>query len=236
MMEVEIKAGPGGEGTAWSCPHGVGRWYRDCGCHTNGQEGWTQAWRTPLRDALNALRDHTATLFEEGTADLLRDPWAARDGYIDLVLSRGHAAHEWLSRHAKRSLDHSEKHRVLSFLEMQRNSLLMFTSCGWFFADISRVETVQILSYAARALDWMEALGLETRRERFLDVLAQTRSNVPELGDGADVFARFVEPRRVKLQHAASHLALAGLATEGDPEKDPSLSSAPMSAIDAPIS
>jgi alpha-amylase/alpha-mannosidase (GH57 family) len=215
-MEVEIKAGPNGEGTAWSCAHGVGRWYRDCGCNTNAQEGWNQAWRTPLRNALDFLRDHAATLFEQGTAELLADPWAARNAYIELLLAPGRRLDEWFGQHAKRPLDERERVRVLSFLEMQRSALLVYTSCGWFFADISGTETVQILSYAGRALDWMEELGLDAPRQRFLEILSEAKSNVAELGNGADVFARFVEPLRVTPPRIASHLAISSLVEEGD--------------------
>src|SRR4029077_11580076 len=141
----------------------------DCGCNTNAQDGWNQVWRTPLRHALDFLRDHAAALFARGTADLLADSWAARNAYIELLLAPDRPRDEWLGRHAKRALDERERMRVLSFLEMQRSALLMYTSCGWFFADISGVETVQILSYAGRALDWMDELGLETPRRQFLE-------------------------------------------------------------------
>jgi alpha-amylase/alpha-mannosidase (GH57 family) len=215
-MEVEIKPGPSGEGTSWSCSHGVGRWYRDCGCSTNAQEGWNQGWRSPLRNALDFLRDHAARLFEEGTAGLVADPWAARNAYIELVLAPDRPVDEWIGRHAVRPLDDREKRRVLSFLELERSAMLMYTSCGWFFADISGTETVQILSYAGRALDWLEELGLEAPRARFLEILSEARSNIPELGSGADVFARFVEPQRVTPQRIASHLAISSLVEEGD--------------------
>ena len=150
-MEAEIAPGPGGEGTAWSCSHGVGRWYHDCGCNTSSEEGWTQAWRTPLRRALDLLRDEAATAFEAGTAELLVDPWAARDGYIDLILNPSRPRDEWLKRYAKRALSEAEKVRVMTFLELQRSALLMYTSCGWFFSDISGVE---------------DAAGVELRRSR----------------------------------------------------------------------
>ena len=63
-FEVEINNGSSGEGTSWSCPHGVGRWIRDCGCHTGGEPGWNQQWRAPLRQALDFLRDENAAHFE----------------------------------------------------------------------------------------------------------------------------------------------------------------------------
>src|SRR5581483_7484088 len=134
--EVEIA-----ERTAWSCAHGVERWRSDCGCSTGGGAGWNQKWRAPLRDSLDWLRDHAADLFEREGRLVLHDPWRARDAYISVVLDRSDSVlHEFLRHHA---LDGVEISRVLALLEMQRNAMLMFTSCGWFFNDISGIETVQ---------------------------------------------------------------------------------------------
>jgi alpha-amylase/alpha-mannosidase (GH57 family) len=215
-MEVEVQTGPGGEGTSWSCSHGVGRWYRDCGCHTDAQEGWNQAWRTPLRRALDVLRDHGAERFEQAASDLLADPWAARDAYIELILDPQQRREDWLERHAKRKLDAEEKIRALTLLEMQRSALLMYTSCGWFFSDISGIESVQVLKYAMRAIDLMGELGLDPPRAQFLEVLSEARSNVPGMGSGADIMQRLVEPLRVTPARIAAHLAISSLVEEGD--------------------
>jgi hypothetical protein len=157
-----------------------------------------------------------AERFVEGTSGLLRDPWAARNDYVELLLAPTRPRDEWLSRHTKRPLDDREKVRVLALLEMQKSALLMYTSCGWFFADISGVETVELMSYAGRALDWMEELGIDPPRERFLEILAEAKSNVGGLGNGADVYAKFVEPLRVTPTRIASHLAISSLVEEGD--------------------
>ena len=129
---------------------------------------------------------------------LFIDPWAARDGYLAFTLRaerhQGRLARS--ARPAGRSSSPS-RDRALAYLELQRNAQLMYTSCGWFFADISGIETVQIMKYAQRALDLMDELELESPRERFLDLLAEAQSNLPEMGNGADVFRRFVEPLRV---------------------------------------
>lgn len=210
--EVEIKPGPNGEGTAWSCAHGVGRWCRDCGCQTGGQEGWNQAWRGPLRAALDQLRDAGARIFETQGGDLFRDPWAVRDAYIDLVLNPAAGVERFLNRHGKRRLRGAERTRALNLLEMQRASMTMYTSCGWFFADISGIETVQVMRYAARMLDFMRALDVEPPVKRFLATLAEARSNVPTMGNGADVYRRFVQPSRVTPQRLAAHLAISSLA------------------------
>ena len=174
--EVQIDNGPDGEGSSWSCVHGVGRWSRDCGCHTGGEEGWNQAWRKPLREALNFLRDDAAEKFESAGSELLRDPWAARNDYIDVILDPKHARSELLQP------------RILDLLEMQRSALLMFTSCGWFFSDLAGLETIQVLRYAARVIDLMNKLGLAPPTKQFLELLAEAKSNRPEKRNGADIF------------------------------------------------
>lgn len=195
--EVEINNGPNGEGTSWSCVHGVGRWIRDCGCHTGGEPGWNQLWRTPLRQALDFLRDENAVHFEATRGNLFVDPWQARDQSIRLVLDQYQSREEFLGSHAGRRVSTDEQWRGLTYLELQRMLLLMYTSCGWFFNDISGIETIQILKYAARAIDLMDHLGLPSVRRRFLEILAQARSNVSEMGTGADIYRRLVEPLKV---------------------------------------
>ncbi|HEX6718204.1 MAG TPA: DUF3536 domain-containing protein [Pyrinomonadaceae bacterium] len=188
-LEAELDNGPEGEGSSWSCAHGVGRWSRDCGCHTGGQPDWNQAWRQPLRAALNFLRDDAAVKFESVGGELLRDPWAARNEYIAVILDPDRRE-EFLMRHAARPLSTLEESRVLKLLEMQRSALLMFTSCGWFFSDLAGIETIQVMRYAARVIDLMNQLGLDPPRNRFLELLAEAKSNRPEKGTGADLFTR----------------------------------------------
>ena len=181
---VEIDNGPNGEGTSWSCAHGVGRWARDCGCQTGGKPGWNQKWRQPLRAALEFLRDDAAAKFEDAAGVLLRDPWAARNDYISVVLDP-HEREAFLIRH---SLKTAEESRVLKLLEMQRSALLMFTSCGWFFSDLAGIETIQVMRYAARVIDLMDQLGLDPPRKSFLELMSDAHSNRPEKGTGADIF------------------------------------------------
>lgn len=192
--EVEIDQGPYGEGTSWSCIHGVSRWTRDCGCHTGGEAGWNQAWRAPLRATLNFLRDRAAAQFEDLGSDLLVDPWQARNDAIKLILDAGLSREEFLTSRARRALSRSDQARALMFLEMQHNCLLTFTSCGWFFSDISGIEAVQVLKYAARVMDLMDRLKLPSVRDEFLGRLSEAKSNRSELGNGADIFRRSVEP------------------------------------------
>jgi len=193
-FEVEINNGPDGEGSSWSCPHGIGRWIRDCGCYAGGQSGWNQAWRTPLRQALDFLRDANAPHFEETRGELFIYPWLARDESVHLVLDPFHSREHFLFEHAGRWLSGDEQWRALTYLELQRMLLLMYTSCGWFFNDISGIETIQVLSYAGRAIDLMEQLGLPPVQDRFLEILAEAKSNRLEMGTGADIYRQFVEP------------------------------------------
>ena len=206
--EVEINNGSDGQGTSWSCQHGVGRWIRDCGCLTGGEPGWNQKWRTPLRDALDFLRDENISHFEATRGDLFTFPWLARDDSISLILDPHQSREQFLFEHAGRWLSAGEQWRALTYLELQRMLLLMYTSCGWFFNDISGIETIQILRYAARAIDLMEQLNLYSARQRFLEILSEAKSNPPELGTGADVFRRFVEPSRPESSGPELHEAV----------------------------
>lgn len=191
-FEVEINQGDLGEGSSWSCAHGVSRWRSDCGCHTGGEADWNQRWRSPLRGALDFLRDTLATQFEDLGRELFHDPWDARNFYIDLMLDEGKSTAKFFAKHGRRPLSEQEQARALTLLEIQRNALLMYTSCGWFFSEISGIETVQILRYAARALELAEQLGLSSPRDRFLEILAEAHSNIAERGNGAEIFRNLV--------------------------------------------
>jgi alpha-amylase/alpha-mannosidase (GH57 family) len=211
--EVEVRHDAAGEGTAWSCAHGLGRWTRDCSCHAAAPEGWNQRWRDPLRRGLNFLRDGAAEVFERQGGDLFRDPWRARDHYAGLLLgARGRE--DFFGEHARRPLDDRSRVRALALLEMQRASLMMFTSCGWFFNDISGIEPVQNLRYAARVLDLFGEAGVEPPRAQFLKLLAEAESNQTAHGNGADIFRAEVETARVAPPRVAASLAISGLVAE----------------------
>ena len=202
------------EDTSWSCAHGIERWRSNCGCN-GGKAGWNQQWRTPLREALDLLRDSVAPLAETLAAGLLSDLWAARDAYIQVVLDRSSDSVErFLDDHAARELDPSERITVLELMEMLRQTQLMYTSCGWFFDEISGIESVQIIAYAGRALQLAAKLFGElgaTLEGRFLDCLAHASSNVPELGDGAEIYRRYVLPLRIGLDQVGAHYAISSV-------------------------
>ena len=195
-LEIEVSHGPEGEGSSWSCPHGVGRWIRDCGCRTGGEDTWNQEWREPLRRALDFLRDENVGHFEATRGKFFTFPWLARDESIALILDPLRSREHFLFENAGRWMSGDEKWRALTYLELQRMLLLMYTSCGWFFNDISGIETIQILKYAARAIDLMAQLGLPSVRDNFLGILAEAKSNRRASGTGADIFRRLVEPAK----------------------------------------
>lgn len=205
--EVEIA-----ERTSWSCVHGVERWRSNCGCHSGGHPTWNQRWRGPLRDALDWLRETLAEPFEKVTRRYLRDPWKARNDYITVLLDRTPAStDQLLARHALRPLEADEGIAVLKLLELQRHAMLMYTSCGWFFDELSGIETVQDLQYAARAIQLAEELFGEPVEDRFLDRLAAAQSNLPEHGDGRRVYEQLVKPSMVSWDTVAAHYAISWL-------------------------
>ena len=195
-FEVEVK-----DFSSWSCAHGVERWRDDCGCHTGGDGAWNQQWRRPLRAALEFLRDEAADVFETVGGKVLRDPWAARNDYLRVLLGI-ESMTEFLSRHTSTSLTDVETEKARTLLDMQRNSLLMFTSCAWFFSELSGIETVQIMKYAARVVEILEQLGFTAPREQFLELMKLAKSNIPEKGNGAEIYLRYAEPERVIFEPA----------------------------------
>ncbi|HEX4835948.1 MAG TPA: DUF3536 domain-containing protein, partial [bacterium] len=196
--------------TSWSCPHGVERWRSNCGCNS-GHPGWSQEWRGPLRGALDWLRDEMARVYEREGGKYLRDPWAAREAYIDVILSRTpEAADAFFAAHAHPGLNAEGRLQAMRLLEMQRHGLLMYTSCGWFFDELSGIETVQVIKYAARALQLAEGFG-ETLEEEFVRRLAAARSNLRQWGDGAGVYRRLVRRSVVTLPRVVAHYGISSL-------------------------
>lgn len=210
--EVQIR-----EDTSWSCAHGIERWRSDCGCHTGGRPDWNQRWRGPLRDALDWLRDELAPRYEREASALLENPWVARDEYIDVVLDRSFESRAaFLREQQARELDESERVRAWELLEMQRHAMLMFTSCGWFFNELSGIETTQVLQYAGRAIQLAEKLFDAELEEPFLERLEGAESNLPEAGTGRDIYERHVATARVDLLKVAAHFAVSSLFTAFD--------------------
>ncbi len=198
--------------TAWSCGHGVDRWQDDCGCGGGGE--WHQQWRRPLRDSLNWLRDELSKLYVTAGRKLFNDPWQAREDYIQVILDRSPEKTEaFLTHHQIHPLSPTEKIDALRLLEMQRHSLLMFTSCGWFFEEISRPEGVQILRYASRAMELAaEVTGIHLE-EDFVAQLALAESNVAIFKDGEAVYQQLVTTAQISFEQVAAHYAISSLFT-----------------------
>ena len=199
------------ERTSWSCAHGVERWNSDCGC-SGGMPGWNQQWRQPLRASLDWLRDRLAKGFEQKGRELFKAPWRVRDAYVEVILNRGmEVAEQFLSRHALRELTAEEKIRALKLLEMQRHAMLMYTSCGWFFDELSGLETVQVIDYASRALQLSEGVVDGPVEKGFLERLKEAKSNIPDYQDGLWIYRNFVLPIRLDLVKVGAHYAFSSL-------------------------
>ena len=202
------------DNSSWSCDHGVERWRSNCGCN-GGKAGWNQLWRVPLREALDQLRDSLAPLTENTGNLLFKDVWAARDAYIEVILDRNpENTDRFFTAHQHHMLSSEERIRALELMEMQRHAQLMYTSCGWFFDDISGIETVQIIAYAARVIQLAQELFLEGAAGlelAFLDKLAQAKSNVPSAGDGAKIYTQQGLNMELGLEQVAAHYAISSV-------------------------
>jgi len=208
--EVEIL-----ENTSWSCAHGVERWRADCGCNTGKHPGWNQTWRASFREAMNWLRDNLARLYEGHMASYVHDPWQAREDYIEVILDRSaRNVDTFLSRHLMRELPKNERVRILKLLEMQRHALLMFTSCGWFFDDISSIETLLVMKHASRTMQLAKEACVEDLEPHYLKILEGAPSNVPHLENGARVWEVLVRPATADLLRVGAHYAVSSLFEE----------------------
>ncbi|MFH1702478.1 MAG: DUF3536 domain-containing protein [Nitrospirota bacterium] len=211
--EVEIF-----ENSSWSCIHGIERWRDNCGCNSGMSipgmnPEWTQAWRRPLREAMDMLRDTLTTIYEQEASKYLKDPWEARNNYINIILDRSEESIEkFFEKHAIKSLSIEEKGRALKLLEMQRNDMLMYTSCGWFFDEISGIETVQVMRYASEIMRHLEGMKDIYLESEFLKILKHAPSNIFE--NGAEVYETYVKPGQVDLLRVGAHYAVASLFEE----------------------
>lgn len=207
------------ENTSWSCAHGVERWRSDCGCNS-GNTHHHQRWRGPLREALDWLRDKLDIVFEHQGSALLRDVWAALDDYIAVILDRSAKTRDaFLDKHARHQLPDNEKVNIWRLLEMQRHAALMYTSCGWFFDDISNIETVKNIEYASRSIQLArEASGAELEPQ-FVALLVKVPGSKPHLSNGAQVYDVLVKPSITSLKKGLAHYGISSLVEEYAPEQ-----------------
>jgi len=207
------------ENSSWSCSHGVGRWRENCGCNSGAGNGWTQEWRGPLRNALDWLRDTVMPFYEHRAAAFLTDVWRARNEYVGVILDRsGESLDRFFAENASHQLSREERVSALELLEMQRHAMLMYTSCGWFFDEISGIESVQVIAYAGRVIQLAKELSPDegNRIEQgFLERLEQAKSNVPEHQNGAEIYRKWIIPTAVGLEQVAAHYAISSLFETG---------------------
>ncbi len=200
------------EDTSWSCFHGIERWRSNCGCN-GGHQGWNQQWRAPLRDALDWLRDTVAPLAQAKAKALFPDLDRARNGYIQVVLDR-EKRDAFLTLYAKTGLSEQQRIDALELMELERHAMLMYTSCGWFFDEISGIETVQIIAYASRVLQLAASLLGEAGaalEPEFIRQLGEAKSNVPARKDGAAIYNDSIKGMRVGLEQVAAHYAISSI-------------------------
>jgi len=191
------------EDTSWSCFHGIERWKNHCGCRLDLKKKWSQEWRKYLRESLDQLRDQLTDLFEESMANYYDDPWAIRNNYISVILDGSPKnKKKFLWELSVRDLSEDDQQKITALLQMQRYAMLMYTSCGWFFDDISGLETVQILQYAARAMQLAVEAGGENYEDKFLNHLKLAKSNIPEMGNGKTIYNLTVKSAMVSAGQA----------------------------------
>jgi alpha-amylase/alpha-mannosidase (GH57 family) len=211
------------ENTSWSCVHGIERWRSDCGCN-GGKPGWSQAWRGPLREALDELRDALVPLTEQEGEKIFKDVWEARDGYIEAMLDHSpQSVEQFFRKYQLQALTVPERVRGLELMEMQRHAQLMYTSCGWFFDDISGIETVQVIAYAARVLQLAREAFHELAaplEPAFVATMALARSNVAAIGDGAQIYKEQVSTKQLGLEQVAAHYAISSIFSSFAEETD----------------
>jgi alpha-amylase/alpha-mannosidase (GH57 family) len=206
------------EQSSWSCVHGVERWRGDCGCNSGGNPGYHQRWRQPLREALDWLRDTAADLFEREGTKVLVEPWHARHDYVQVILKRSEeTVKRFLHKHGRSGADTT---RVLRLMEMQRHAMLMYTSCGWFFDEVSGIETTQVMQYACRVVQLANQIGELSLEPEFKERLEKAPSNVPAYQHAANVYEKLVLPAKTNLTRVGMHYAVSSIFEE-EPESLP---------------
>ena len=202
--EVEIV-----ENSSWSCAHGIERWRNNCGCSTGAHPGWTQAWRAPLRRAMDWLRDALIKVYQEQISLYVKDVWQVRDDYIEVILDRSpENVENFFSAHLIKEIAKQEKIKVLKLLEIQRHAMLMYTSCGWFFDEISGIETVQIMRHAARAMQLAKEIRGIDFEPNYIKILEEAPSNATKFKNGSHIYQILVKPAIIDLLRVGIHYSL----------------------------
>lgn len=214
--EVQIHLGENGKGSSWSCVHGVKRWAENCGCRTGGPAEWNQEWRKPLREALDWLRDEMAQRYESGASVYFKDVWKAREDYIDILLEGLEKKQkDFFQRHSIKQLKKDEQIASLKWLECQRYALFMYTSCGWFFDELSGLEASQVLFYALQAIALCREVSGVNLESGFLDRMSHAKSNIKEFRNGRVICERLIKPKLYRSAHITASYAM-GLLMPGN--------------------
>lgn len=203
------------ENTSWSCYHGVERWRSNCGCNTGGNEGWDQTWRGPLRETFDWIRENLIPLYENELQPYTSDPWGVRNKYIQVILNRDHEnVNNFLKENFSENLSDEEKVKLLKLMEMQYHAMLMYTSCGWFFDEVTGIESMQDIFYAKRAIQLAEEVSGNSYEEEFEKYLKKIPSNLAEYGTALTAYEKFVKPMALDMIRIGAHYAVSSLFEE----------------------
>ncbi|MBC8413841.1 DUF3536 domain-containing protein [bacterium] len=207
------------DNSSWSCVHGVERWRNDCGCNSGMKGEWHQQWRRPLRDALDWLRDSLNSIYTTEAGKLFKSPAEAKNDYIEIIMDRSPAVTDaFVDRHALKPMSKDETVRAMKLLEMQRNAQFMYTSCGWFFDEVSGIETIQIIQYASKAIQYAEEISDQKLEDEFRSMLQKAPSNV--FKDAAELYDKYVKSARTDLMRVAAHYSISSIFEHYNNETD----------------
>lgn len=185
------------EPSSWSCPHGIERWRRNCGCSTGEHPEWNQEWRTPLREALDFMKSRVDKHFYTAGAGIFNDAYAALLDF-GTVLVEHNSADAFAKQHIRKGVN---ERAAWTLLVMQESALSAYASCGWFFDEISRIEPVNAMRFALRSMEMLADAGGPDIVDEVAAILGRALSNIPKEGNGKDIFERRARPSR---QDAAS--------------------------------
>ncbi len=208
------------ESSSWSCAHGVERWRGNCGCAADVLRSGRQQWRAPLRHAMDWLRDKIAEVYEARMSKYCPDPWKLRNDYIAVVNDRSlENVKGFIANAAGRELNQEDQVTFLKLLEMQRNGMLMYTSCGWFFDNLSGIEAVQIMMYAARAMQLCHEVQSWNLEPEYKGMLQNAPTDTRPFTNGREIYEAYVEPARIDLHRVGAHFALSSIFEESAEEE-----------------
>jgi len=208
------------ENSSWSCVHGVERWKSNCGCCADQSLSGKQRWREPLRKSLDWLRDRLCEDYEKRLSQYCQDPWQVRNEYIQVINNRSEEnVASFIGKVTGKELTYEDKVTFLKLMEMQRMSMLMYTSCGWFFDNISGIEAVQIMQYADRAMQLYKELTKVDLVGDFEAMLKEAPANTGNLINGQDVYEVYVKPAGIDLYRVGAHFALSSIFAESSDQE-----------------